>query len=502
MVGATDPNPLVSGRGVRALRRAGVEVILAPGPWRRRAEEQNAKFRTFMETGRPLVLAKWASTLDGRIASAKGESRWITGEAARRRALLLREEYDAVLVGAGTVRADDPRLTRRLGRAGRLAHWRIVLDGRLRLSETARVLRGPGERVVATAAPASHPKARRLAARGIRIWSLPASPSKSPGGRVDLSRLLRMLARHGVTSLMVEGGAETLGEFFRAGLVDRVAVFLAPRVLGGERATGAVGGAGFPLGEAPGLSDLRVERVGRGFARDRPSFPARPIDSGHVHGHRGRSRNGGGEDAAARRGSAPEDPSAGGAAPVRLRRERLRLRGLPDRRARRPRSRGRPLARDAETLDAREPRARREGQRGARAALGRPALGPLRDGARGRDLPRAVDRPVRQLLDGLLLDPPRALALRRAEGLGLRRRREPDRRHPGPRAVRRGRHPGDAPEDDARPDREGRRRQLRGRRLRPIRSRRLTPREEKSRRLTPREEKPPSAARGLEERRR
>ncbi|HEY2798785.1 MAG TPA: bifunctional diaminohydroxyphosphoribosylaminopyrimidine deaminase/5-amino-6-(5-phosphoribosylamino)uracil reductase RibD [Thermoanaerobaculia bacterium] len=260
VVGTTDPNPRVSGRGIRALRKAGLEVVLAPAPLRRRAEDQNAKFRAFMERGRPLVLAKWASTLDGRIASAKGESRWITGEAARRRALLLREEYDAVLVGAGTVRADDPRLTRRLRKAGRRAHWRIVLDGRLRLSEAARVLRGPGERVVATAARASHPKARRLAARGIRIWSLPASSGAR--GRVDLARLLRTLARHGVTSLLVEGGAETLGGFFQAGLVDRVAVFLAPRVLGGDRATGAVGGAGFRLGEAPGLSDVRVQRVG------------------------------------------------------------------------------------------------------------------------------------------------------------------------------------------------------------------------------------------------
>ena len=260
VVAATDPNPLVSGRGVRALRDAGVEVVLAAAPQRRNAEEQNAKFRAFMETGRPLVLAKWASTLDGRIASAKGESRWITGEAARRRALLLREEYDAVLLGAGTVAADDPRLTRRLGRAGKRPHWRIVLDGRLRLPETARVLRGPGERVVATAAPDSLPRARRLAARGIRVWSLPASSRAR--GRVDLPRLLRTLAGHGVTSLMVEGGAETLGGFFRAGLVDRVAVFLAPRILGGARATGAVGGSGFALADAPGLEGLRVERVG------------------------------------------------------------------------------------------------------------------------------------------------------------------------------------------------------------------------------------------------
>jgi diaminohydroxyphosphoribosylaminopyrimidine deaminase / 5-amino-6-(5-phosphoribosylamino)uracil reductase len=260
VVAATDPNPLVSGRGVRTLRRAGVEVVFAPAERRRRAEEQNAKFRRFMETGRPLVLAKWASTLDGRIASARGESRWITGDAARRRALLLREEYDAVLVGAGTVAADDPRLTRRLEKAGRRPHWRIVLDGRLRMPETARVLRGPGERVVVTAMPERHPKGRRLAARGIRVWSLPASSGARR--RVDLARLLARLAGHGVTSLMVEGGAETLGGFFRAGLVDRVAVFLAPRILGGDRAPGAVGGSGFALADAPGLEDLRLERLG------------------------------------------------------------------------------------------------------------------------------------------------------------------------------------------------------------------------------------------------
>jgi len=259
VVAAKDPNPLVAGRGLAALRRAGVGVVLAPTPWRASAAEQNEKFRVWIAAGRPFVLAKWASTLDGRIASAAGESRWITGEAARRRGLALREEYDAVLVGAGTVLADDPRLTRRLGKARGLPHWRIVLDGRLRLPETARVLRGAGERLVVTAVGPGHPKAGRLASRGIRVWSL---PGRSPG-RVDLGRLLEELSRHGVTSLMVEGGAETLGSFFRAGLVDRIAAFLAPRVLGGRRAPGAVGGAGFSLADAPELSESKVERVGR-----------------------------------------------------------------------------------------------------------------------------------------------------------------------------------------------------------------------------------------------
>jgi len=258
VVASKDPNPLVSGRGLAALRRAGIEVVLAPAPWRRRAAEQNEKFFTAIVEGRPFVLAKWASTLDGRIASAAGESRWITGEPARKRAMLLREEYDGVLVGAGTVAADDPRLTRRLGRNRATPHWRIVLDGRLRISEDARVLRGPGRRLVATAVAAAHPKARRLAARGIEVWSLPSGKS----GGVDLRRLVRGLAREGVSSLMVEGGAETLWSFFHAGLVDRVAAFLAPRVLGGGRAKGSVSGRGFRLDEAPRLLDFAVEPVG------------------------------------------------------------------------------------------------------------------------------------------------------------------------------------------------------------------------------------------------
>ena len=258
VVASKDPNPIVAGRGVSALRRAGIHVVLAPPAWRRRAQEQNEKFFTSIVAGRPFVLAKWASTLDGRIASAAGESRWITGEAARRRALLLREEFDAVLVGAGTVVADDPRLTRRLGRNRTTPHWRIVLDGRLRIPETARVLRGSGRRLVATAAPASHPKARRLAARGVEVWSLPAGRA----GAVDLGALLRALAGAGVASLMVEGGAETLGSFFEAGLVDRAAAFLAPRVMGGDRARGSVGGKGFRLADTPRLRDFRTERVG------------------------------------------------------------------------------------------------------------------------------------------------------------------------------------------------------------------------------------------------
>jgi diaminohydroxyphosphoribosylaminopyrimidine deaminase/5-amino-6-(5-phosphoribosylamino)uracil reductase len=256
-VAAKDPNPVVSGRGIRALSRAGIPVGEATRDVRRRAERQNEKFRLWVSLRRPFVLAKWAATLDGKTASGSGKSRWITGRKARERALLLREEYDAVLVGSGTVLADDPRLTRRLGTAGERPHRRIVLDGRLRVPVTARLFRSPRGALVVTALPGDHPRARRLADHGIEVWSVPGA-----AGRIRLSRLLRRLAQSEITSLMVEGGADTLWRFFRADLVDRVAVFTAPKVLGGKSAPGGVGGPGFPLTRARRIIEVEHEPVG------------------------------------------------------------------------------------------------------------------------------------------------------------------------------------------------------------------------------------------------
>ncbi len=254
---ARDPNPLVRGRGVRALARSGVEIAWSKRAERLRAEIQNEKFRAWIARGRPFVLAKWAATLDGKIASSAGESRWITGPEARRRALALREEYDAILVGSGTVLADDPRLTRRLGWNRSTPHRRIVLDGRLRVSDRARLFTRPSEAIVVTAQPESHPRARRLARRGVQVWSVPGKT-----GKIAVPKLLRRLAENGVTSLIVEGGAETLWEFFRAGCVDAVAVFVAPRILGGSAAPGGVGGRGFGLARSPVLRDFAWEAVG------------------------------------------------------------------------------------------------------------------------------------------------------------------------------------------------------------------------------------------------
>lgn len=257
LLASRDANPLVAGAGVRAIRRAGIEVIEARGALRRRAEEQNERFRLWMTLRRPFVLAKWAATLDGKTASGSGESRWITGPSARRRGLLFREEYDAVLVGTGTVIADDPLLTRRLGNARGRPHRRIVLDGRLRAPVSARLFREPEGVLVVTAMRPDHSRAKLLAGRGVEVWSFP-----SHEGIVPLRPLLGRLGREGITSLMVEGGAETLWRFFRAGLVDRVAVFTAPRVLGGGTAPGGVGGQGFSLSRATEIVEIEHERVG------------------------------------------------------------------------------------------------------------------------------------------------------------------------------------------------------------------------------------------------
>ena len=255
---AKDPNPLVNGRGLTALRRGGIEVLDA-GPARRlRAERQNEKFRVWIERRRPFVTAKWASTLDGKTAAAGGMSLWITGREARERALLLREEHDAILVGARTVILDDPRLTRRLGKNLVTPHWRIVLDGQLKVPESARLFRRPEGVIVVTSRASAHPAVRRLVSRGVRVWSLPGRRS----ARVSIPRLLGRLARHGIASLLVEGGAATHWEFFDARRVDRVALFLAPRILGGTDAPGGVGGAGFRLASTPRLADLEVERLG------------------------------------------------------------------------------------------------------------------------------------------------------------------------------------------------------------------------------------------------
>jgi len=230
-----DPNPLVDGRGLRLLRRAGIEV--ATGVLGAEAARLNERFLTSMKAGRPFVLLKAALTLDGRIATASGESRWITGAGQRRQARWLRRLHDAVMVGIGTVLADDPLLlpvprTRR-------PFLRVVLDSRLRLPPNSRLARSASPRtpVLVLGCPGASERRRQIEAAGVGVDEVAAE-----SGRVSLAHALAALWVRGVTSLMVEGGSTVLGSFLAERVVDQVALFRAPLLLGGRQGLPAFGG--------------------------------------------------------------------------------------------------------------------------------------------------------------------------------------------------------------------------------------------------------------------
>ena len=238
-VGHRDPNPLVAGRGIRRLRRAGVEVevgVLADA-----CRERHRGFFSVMQRGRPWVSLKLAATLDGRIATAAGESRWITGATSREHVHRLRDRHDAILVGSGTVRADDPSLSVRRP-DGRVLRWpvRVVVDGDLSVSPRAALFRDDAAARTLCLTRRGH-SARRRALRessGARVIELPAR-----GGRIDLRRALERLAAEGLTTVWVEGGGGIAAALLGRDLVDELHWFAAPALLGadGRPAVGALG---------------------------------------------------------------------------------------------------------------------------------------------------------------------------------------------------------------------------------------------------------------------
>ncbi len=256
-----DPNP-VAGGGAGRMAAAGVEVHLGPG--QDAARDLNRFFFHYVRVAKPYVIAKFAASLDGKIATRSGDSQWITGPEARQRGHELRRQVDAILAGAGTVIADDPQLTARFPDGGLASHQplRIVLDSRGRAPLDARVFSPdlPGRTLVATTAAMPEAHRRALAARDVEAVVLPADET----GRVAIPALLQHLGQRQVVSLMVEGGGQILASFFEAGEVQEVWAFLAPMIIGGEAAPGPVGGLGAAfLTDATILRDVSIESVGK-----------------------------------------------------------------------------------------------------------------------------------------------------------------------------------------------------------------------------------------------
>ncbi len=258
VVASDDPNPLVMGKGLQRLKRQGVEVLT--GVLKDDADALNRPFFKFIRTGLPWVHLKAAVSLDGKLATGSGDSKWVTGEAARERVHGLRDQVDVILVGANTVMRDDPALTTRLpGGEGRNP-VRLVVDSHLRLPLARKVFdaRHPGRTIVATLEAQTHPKVKRLSARGVEVWTV-----RARRGRVDLKALLLRLGKAGLLHVMVEGGAELFGTLLREGLADELWLFLAPKLVGrsGMSWVGELQVA--RMAKALELGTLEVERVGR-----------------------------------------------------------------------------------------------------------------------------------------------------------------------------------------------------------------------------------------------
>ncbi len=262
VAGHLDPNPKMRGHSVDLLRAAGVEVEVLDDE---HFDKQNEQFAHRMRTGRPFVHVKLATTLDGRIAASNGDSKWVTGEDARGRVHALRAEAGAVLVGAGTARADDPLLTPRGLPADPPPVTRIVLDPRLTLSTDSQLARTARTNPVIVFAKEDHEPGRAERLRSVGVEVVPA-PEVSPDGGLDLIFVLEELGRRSIKGVLVEGGGETVGRFASRGLVDKLTLFYAPRVLGAEGVPlmGSLKVAG--MNATPRFRVEEVEKVGEDVA--------------------------------------------------------------------------------------------------------------------------------------------------------------------------------------------------------------------------------------------
>jgi diaminohydroxyphosphoribosylaminopyrimidine deaminase / 5-amino-6-(5-phosphoribosylamino)uracil reductase len=255
VIGMKDPNPLVKGGGVENLKKAGLNVEV--GILEKECRRLNEAFCKYILNKEPFVILKAAATIDGKIATREGDSKWISGEASRRLVHRLRDQVDGILIGIGTVLKDDPQLTARI-RGGK-DPYRIVLDSRLRIPEDARVFgTSPSKTIVITTELASKEKRERLEKRGVKLLVIDSNEE-----RVDLKTCLSRLGEMEIVSLMVEGGSQISGSFLDEGLIDKLLLFFSPKIIGDKQAPGVFDGRGAAtLKEATLLSELRTRRTG------------------------------------------------------------------------------------------------------------------------------------------------------------------------------------------------------------------------------------------------
>ena len=250
-----DPNPLVAGRGFKILQEAGIETEY--GFLEDEARTLNEVFLKWITHKQPFVVLKAAMTLDGKIATAGGQSKWITNEASRVYGYRLRDTYDAIMVGVNTVIADDPSLTARV--EGGKNPIRIVVDSRLRTPLEAHIVTDKAaQTIIAVTAAAEPARVKEFEAAGVQILTIDADAN----GRVDISKLVKTLGEQGVCSILAEGGGTLHGSLIEHKLVDKAYFFIAPKLVGGAKAQGPVMGRGIAeLSEAVQLEELNVEKL-------------------------------------------------------------------------------------------------------------------------------------------------------------------------------------------------------------------------------------------------
>jgi diaminohydroxyphosphoribosylaminopyrimidine deaminase/5-amino-6-(5-phosphoribosylamino)uracil reductase len=256
-----DPNPLVSGKGKEELGEAGIKTFV--GEHTKEAESINEAYTKFITTGLPFITAKVAMSLDGKIATRSGDSRWISSPEARQYVHSLRSRSDAIMVGANTIISDKPQLTARCcgGKGGALKKQplRVIVDGNGRTPLTSRVFTEPGETLVVLGKKASEEERGAYKNIGAGLLELPLEK-----GYIELAGVMKILGERQITSVLVEGGSGLLGSLFDQGLVDKVIVFIAPIIIGGEAAKTAVGGRGAArIVDSLKMGNVTEERFGQ-----------------------------------------------------------------------------------------------------------------------------------------------------------------------------------------------------------------------------------------------